>query len=421
MPYFAYTGRSASGDLVKGVGEGANSNAVADQLSAAGIVPLDITPSNAARSEVGGGNPPASAAPLPALFWPRRRVPHEEVLLFCRQLHTLLKSGVPILRGLAGLQESTRNPVFADVLRDLRESLESGRELSSSMQRHPRVFNPFFIAMVRVGETTGQLEGVFLRMFHHLEFEREIRGQVATALRYPIIVMVFIGAAIAIVNLFVIPQFAKVYANFNTELPLLTRVLIGFSNFTVSYGWAMLAMLVAAVFGIRWWLSTAGGRLRWDRWKLKIPIAGKIILKATLARFARSFALSGQSGVQITLGLRTVAPTVDNRYIESKIEQMRIGVERGDSVLRTASAAGVFTPVVLQMIAVGEESGAIDELMEEIGGLYQREVEYELKTLGSQVEPILIVALGALVLILALGVFLPIWDLGRAALGKGGG
>ncbi|MCE2946776.1 MAG: type II secretion system F family protein [bacterium] len=419
MPYFAYTGRSASGDLVRGVGEGVSSSAVADQLSAAGIIPLDITPSTAPRSEAGGGLS-RSAGPLSSVL-PGRRVPHEEVLLFCRQLHTLLKSGVPILRGLAGLQESTRNPVFADVLRDLRESLESGRELSTSMQRHPRVFNPFFIAMVRVGETTGQLENVFLRMFHHLEFEREIRGQVATALRYPIIVMVFIGAAIGIVNLFVIPQFAKVYANFNTELPLLTRVLIGFSNFTVSYWWVMLALLAAAVLGTRWWLSTAGGRLCWDRWKLRIPIAGKIILKATLARFARSFALSGQSGVQITLGLRTVAPTVDNKYIESKIEQMRIGVERGESVLRTASAAGVFTPVVLQMIAVGEESGAIDELMEEISGLYQREVEYELKTLGSQVEPILIVALGALVLLLALGVFLPIWDLGRAALGKGGG
>jgi MSHA biogenesis protein MshG len=420
VPYFTYTGRSASGDLVKGVGEGASSNAVADQLSAAGIIPLDITPSNAPSSEAGGGDPSSSAGALSSLL-PGRRVPHEEVLLFCRQLHTLLKSGVPILRGLAGLQESTRNPAFAAVLRDLRESLESGRELSSSMQRHPRVFNPFFIAMVRVGETTGQLEDVFLRMFRHLEFEREIRGQVATALRYPVIVMVFIGAAIGIVNLFVIPQFAKVYANFNTELPLLTRVLIGFSNFTVSYWWLMLALLAAAVFGTRWWLSTPDGRIRWDEWKLRIPIAGKIILKATLARFARSFALSGQSGVQVTLGLRTVAPTVDNKYIESKIEQMRIGVERGESVLRTASAAGVFTPVVLQMIAVGEESGAIDELMEEIGGLYQREVEYELKTLGSQVEPILIVALGALVLILALGVFLPIWDLGRAALGKSGG
>jgi len=411
MPYFSYTGRNASGERVQGTGEGATSNALADQLAAAGIIPLDITPSSA----------PEQGEQQGVLASFTQRIPLEEVLLFCRQIHTLLKAGIPILRGLAGLQESTRNPAFAAVLGDLRESLESGRELSTAMQRHSRVFNPFFIAMVRVGETTGQLENVFLRMFRHLEFEREIRTQVASALRYPLIVMVFIGAAICIVNLFVIPQFAKVYANFNTELPLLTRILIGFSNFMVAYWWALLAAVVATMFGVRAWLATAGGRLLWDKWKLRIPIAGKIILKATLARFGRSFALAGQSGLPITLGLRTVAPTVDNKYIESKIDQMRLGVERGESVLRTATAAGVFTPVVLQMIAVGEESGAVDDLMDEIGSLYQREVEYELKTLGSQIEPILIVALGALVLILALGVFLPIWDLGRAALGKGGG
>ena len=411
MPYFSYTGRNASGERVQGTGEGATSNALADQLAAAGIIPLDITPSSA----------PEQGEQQGVLASFTQRIPLEEVLLFCRQIHTLLKAGIPILRGLAGLQESTRNPAFAAVLGDVRESLESGRELSTAMQRHSRVFNPFFIAMVRVGETTGQLENVFLRMFRHLEFEREIRTQVASALRYPIIVMVFIGAAIAIVNLFVIPQFAKVYANFNTELPLLTRILIGFSNFMVAYWWVLLAALVATMFGVRAWLATAGGRLLWDKWKLRIPIAGKIILKATLARFGRSFALAGQSGLPITLGLRTVAPTVDNKYIESKIDQMRLGVERGESVLRTATAAGVFTPVVLQMIAVGEESGAVDDLMDEIGSLYQREVEYELKTLGSQIEPILIVALGALVLILALGVFMPIWDLGRAALGNSGG
>ena len=255
MPYFSYTGRNASGERVQGTGEGATSNALADQLAAAGIIPLDITPSSAPEQGEQQG--------VLAAF--TQRIPLEEVLLFCRQIHTLLKAGIPILRGLAGLQESTRNPAFAAVLGDLRESLESGRELSTAMQRHSRVFNPFFIAMVRVGETTGQLENVFLRMFRHLEFEREIRTQVASALRYPIIVMVFIGAAIAIVNLFVIPQFAKVYANFNTELPLLTRILIGFSNFMVAYWWALLAAVVATMFGVRAWLATAGGRLLWDK------------------------------------------------------------------------------------------------------------------------------------------------------------
>jgi MSHA biogenesis protein MshG len=165
--------------------------------------------------------------------------------------------------------------------------------------------------------------------------------------------------------------------------------------------------------GFRSWARSPAGKLQWDEIKLKIPIAGKIILKGTLARFARSFALASRSGVPVVQALTTVAMTVDNDFIARKIEKMREGVERGEAVLRTATTAGVFTPIVLQMIAVGEESGAIDDMMQEVADLYQRDVEYELKTLSSQIEPILIICLGAMVLVLALGVFLPIWDLGK--------
>jgi MSHA biogenesis protein MshG len=214
----------------------------------------------------------------------------------------------------------------------------------------------------------------------------------------------------------VIPAFAKVYAGFKTELPFLTKVLIGFSDFMVTTWWMLLVGLVVAVIGFRGWKNTADGRVAWDRIKLRIPIAGKIVLKATLARFARSLSLAIRSGVPIVQGLTLVSQTVDNAHVAKQIEQMREGVERGDSVLRTAARSGVFTPVVMQMIMVGEESGALDDMMQEIADMYQREVEYELKTLSAQIEPILIILLGVLVLILALGVFLPIWDLGSAAL-----
>jgi MSHA biogenesis protein MshG len=221
-----------------------------------------------------------------------------------------------------------------------------------------------------------------------------------------------------VINIFVIPAFAKVYKSFSTELPLMTRILIGFSNFTLDWWPVMLGALIAAVVFFRVWTRTVAGKLLWDELKLKFPIAGKIILKATLARFARSFALASRSGVPIVQALTNVAQTVDNDFIARKVEKMREGVERGESVLRTAVAAGVFTPVVLQMIAVGEESGAVDDMMQEVADLYQREVEYELKTLSSQIEPILIVVLGAMVLVLALGVFLPMWDLGKTMLKK---
>jgi MSHA biogenesis protein MshG len=270
--------------------------------------------------------------------------------------------------------------------------------------------------MVRVGEMTGRLEEVFLRLFDHLEFDRDMRERVKTAMRYPSFVVFAMVAAMAVVNIFVIPAFVGVFAKFHTELPLMTRILIGTSNFTVRYWPVLSAALVGAVWGFRAWTGTAKGRYQWDKLKLKIPVAGKIILKATLARFARSFSLSSRSGVPIVQALSVVAQTVDNAYLTARVEQMRDGVERGESILRTATATNVFTPIVLQMIAVGEESGSIDELMDEIAQMYEREVDYELKTLSAQIEPILIVFLGILVLILALGIFLPIWDLGRAAL-----
>jgi len=286
------------------------------------------------------------------------------------------------------------------------------------MQRQGNVFTPFYVAMVYVGETTGRLEEIFLRMFNHLEFQEAMRNQVKSALRYPVFVIGAMAVAIVIINLFVIPEFAKVYKGFNAELPTLTKVLIGFSSFMIATWPFLLAGLIGAVVGARSYLLTKTGRLAWDRFKLRIPIAGKIVLKATLARFARSFSLSMRSGVPVVQGLSLVAQTVDNSFVAEKVEKMREGVERGESVLRTAMHVDIFTPVVLQMLMVGEESGALDDMMEEIAEMYQREVEYELKTLGAQVEPILIICLGILVLILALGVFLPIWDLGQAALKK---
>jgi MSHA biogenesis protein MshG len=231
-----------------------------------------------------------------------------------------------------------------------------------------------------------------------------------------VFVLAAMAAAIVIVNLFVIPAFVKVFSGFHAELPVLTRALIAFSGFMVDFWPLLLALAAGAAAGFRAYTGTADGRYKWDKFKFRIPIAGKIIFKATLARFARSLALAFKSGIPVVQGLNVVGMVVDNEYMRTRIEQMRDGVERGESILRTAVTAGVFNPTVLQMIAVGEETGDMDGLMFEIAGLYEREVEYEVKTLSQQIEPVLIVALGGLVLVLALGIFLPIWDLGKAAL-----
>lgn len=406
MASFAYKGRDAAGKLIEGVLDGISPGSVADLLLGRGITPLSIEETRSGAKSIDLG------ANL-SLFKPK--VEHVDILLFSRQIHTLLKAGVPIMRALGGLQESATNPAMKAVIGDVKESLEAGRELSVSLSRHPEVFGSFYISMVRVGEATGLLDEIFLRLFDHMEFERYMREQVKSALRYPMFVVIAMAAAIVVVNLFVIPAFAKVFQGFGAELPFMTRILLGFSNFMVAWWPAMLGGLVVAIFAFRAWVATTGGRMQWEALILRFPIAGKIVSKAAMARFSRSFALSMRSGVPVMQALTNAAQTVDNSYIAAKIEGMRDTVERGESVLRAAISSHFFTPVVLQMISVGEESGALDDMLDEVGQMYQREVEYELKTLGQQIEPILIVCLGALVLVLALGIFLPMWDLGKVA------
>jgi MSHA biogenesis protein MshG len=412
MPHFTYKGRNAKGELVTGVLEDKDSGAVADQLVNSGISPVDIAPTSA-PSAVRHDNW------LARLTAPR--ITLDDRLLFSRQMYTLLKSGVPIMRALAGLQESAKSVTMAKVIQDLRASLDSGRDLNSSMRRHPEVFSQFFVSMVRVGEMSGSLEEIFLRLFNHLEFEKDMKERVQQALRYPAFVLAAMVIAIVIINLLVIPAFAKLFAGLKSELPPITQLLIQFSNFMLLYWPLLLGLAIAAVLGFRVYTATPGGRYNWDRLKLRLPLAGTIIEKVTLARFARSFAISLKSGMSMVQTLAVLSQVVDNAYIAQRIDQMRDGVERGESVLRTARTTGVFTPIVLQMIAVGEEAGAVDDLMSEVADMYQREIDYELKGLSANIEPIMITFLGALVLILALGVFLPIWDLGQAALGPKAG
>jgi len=272
--------------------------------------------------------------------------------------------------------------------------------------------------MIRVGEMTGRLDLIFMRLFEHLAFEKDMRAKIKAALRYPTFVVIALAAALVVINIMVIPAFAKVFNAFHTELPLMTRILIGFSNFCIDYWWAMLGGMIALVLGLRAFVGTPGGKLFWHQYKLRLPIVGSTINKATLARFSRAFSLALSSGLPVIQAFGVVSQVVDNAWMAVKLEQMRRGVERGESILRTAAAARIFTPIVLQMIAVGEESGSVDELLLEVAQMYEREVNYELDNLSARIEPILIVCLGVMVLVLALGIFLPIWDLSSAMLGK---
>jgi MSHA biogenesis protein MshG len=422
MSRYTYTAHGPHG-VIEGTSDAGSPALLASELQSRGLVPLKIKlsgpaapgqPKTAAGAAAGPTTGASEAMVLPAFLQPK--VGMMEVMLFSRQLYTLFKAGVPILRALAGLQETSQNPTLKAVLLDLRRSLDSGVELSASMAHHPKVFDNFYVSMMKVGEASGRLEEVFLRLAEHIEFELFMRQQVKSALRYPSFVIAAMVGAMAVINVMVIPSFAGVFKSLGADLPLPTKILVATSNFTINHGWSLLGVLVALGFALRHWKNTPEGRLEWDRWMLRLPLVGPIVTKASLARFTRAFSLSLRSGMPLERALIAVAHTADNAYLTQQIDSMREHIMRGEPLAQAAAGAGVFTPMVLQMIAIGDETGMVDELLEEVAELYSEDVKYALKTLSQQLEPILIVFMGGLVLVLALGVFLPMWNLGSAAM-----
>jgi MSHA biogenesis protein MshG len=407
VPAFRYRGRNQRGEVVKGRVEGATAEAVATQLFNSGVIPIDIVAARAddvmnvfegLRARLGGG-----------------QISLLDLALFSRQMYTLLKAGVPIMQSLRGLRDSTQNPALATVIGAIGENLDQGLDFNTALRRHPQVFSPLFVAMVQVGETTGNLAEAFQQLADHLEREKDTRDRIKSATRYPMFVMIAMVVAIFILNLFVIPAFAKIYGSFRIELPWATKLLIASSNFTVKYWYLVLGAMILATLAIRMYVQTTEGRYRWHRLKLRLPVTGKIVFQATLSRFARTLGIMMRAGVPLVQGMTVVSRAVDNDFIGERIVQMRDGIERGETIARTAAATGLFPSLVVQMISVGEDTGAVDELMFNVADYYEREVDYSIKNISDAIQPLLIVVLGVMVLILALGVFLPMWDLVQAA------
>lgn len=409
MATFKYQGRNSKGEAVDGQLVVASQSAAASELARQGITPIRIVE----QAEKAGQELSLNFEIFP------KKVTLDELIIFCRQMNALARAGIPIIRAMKGLAESTRSQKLKETLMDVANRLESGTNLASSMQAHPKVFSELFISMIHVGENTGQLEEAFHQLSENLELERDTRKRVKQATRYPTMVLSAIFIALFIVNLFVIPKFASVFKKFGADLPLPTQILVATSNFCLEYWWLIIGLVIAAFFGFRHWVQTEKGHYEWDRRKLNFPIVGILFEQITLSRFTRNFAMMLKAGMPITHALAIAAEAAGNRYIASRIVEMKNSIERGDSLLRSARNTEVFTPLVLQMISVGEETGSIDTLLDQVADFYDEEADYSLKRLAESIEPILIVVMGGIVLVLALGVFLPIWDLGSAAMGRG--
>jgi len=402
MAHFRFEARDSSGKKIEGTLEGPSRDGIAGQLLASGAIPIVIT-------EVAVASENSLEKKLNEFLAPKIEV--DDLMMFARQMASLMKAGVVVNKAAKGLAQSTRNLTMQKILFDIERTLNAGQTLTNALSRHRNVFGDLFISMVSVGENTGGMDLVFKQMSLYLGREKDTRRSISGALRYPMFVLIAISVAMVVLNIFVIPVFADMFRKFSASLPLPTKILIATSDFMINYWYVLLVLMIGSVVGWRHFIATEKGDLFWSEKKLKIPVVGSVLERALLSRFARTFALMTRAGVPLIQALELCARALDNASLAVKVRQMRTGVERGESLVRIASASGMFTPLVLQMIAVGEDTGQVDDLLDEVADFYDAEVEFELKSMAARIEPLLIVAMTGLVAILAMGIFLPLWDM----------
>ena len=411
MAIFSYTGRHVDGSKASGKIEAIGRNEVVLQLELQSIIPISIT---AHKAHTQTSQSPAVGDIKLSIF---QSVSLDEVIMLSRQLASLTRSGVPIVAALRGLSDTVKNPLVTTSLAGVADNLEKGQELSVSMAKYPKLFSDLYISMIRIGENTGRLDDAFTQMSNYLNLERKTLRNLKQATRYPLFVFAAIGIFMVIINLFVIPSFKDVFDTLGGQLPWQTVLLINISDFSLAYWPHMFAVMLTLLFLYYRWKKSPAGKLLWDEIKFKIPLVGGIFYRAVLARFSRTFSVVLSAGMPIEQGLTVVAKAVGNDFVGQKVDEMRIGIERGEGFTSAAKRTAMFSPLVMQMLSVGEETGKVDEMLSEVADFYEEEVEYKLLGLSSAIEPVLIIIIGALVLILALGVFLPLWELSSAVKG----
>ncbi len=405
MNSYRYEAVNEAGKTVSGRIDAESLDHANDLLGARGLTPLTMSDESAAASG-------RRWERLARLF---NTVHPEELILYTKQLATMLKAGIPILRVVDILEGQSENPRLKDICRQIGLDIRGGATLSRSLQRHPDVFSPLYSSMVLAGETSGALPQILQRLIYIISHEYQVRTEIRSVLQYPAIVLVSLVSAFVGLITFVIPQFAKVYRKVDIQLPFPTRVCLLLSRLFNEH-WALLLVGVGAVvIGLFLLLHTRGGRYVWDRVKLKIPLVGPVLLKAALSRFASIFSILQSSGVGILDSIQILSGTIGNAAISRELEGLQHHLEQGHGVARPLMAARYFTPMLINMVAVGEEAGNLDEMLREVSLHYDAEVEYATRRLTTAMGPVLIVAMAFLVGFFALAVYMPMWDLAKLA------
>ena len=396
---YVYKARDKAGKLAEGTVEAESTTLVANKLRQMGYVPIQID-----KKASGGMQKEIS------LFGPRKPK-LKDISIFSRQFATMINSGLSLLRSLYILQDQTENKAFAAVITEVRTDVEKGASLSQALAKHPKVFTKLYVSMVRAGEIGGVLDSVLLRLADTIEKQVELRGKVKSAMTYPVAVLALVLLIVAAMLLFIVPIFKDLYDGLGGTLPLPTRMLLAVSTIMTKFLPIVLVLVAVAVWLFRRWIKTDSGRMAFDSFKLRVPIFGGLVQKTALARFSLTLSALLRSGVPILESLEIVSDTVSNSVMASAIKDVQQAVKGGEAIHRPLANHKVFPPMVVQMMAVGEETGALDEMLEKIGEFYEQEVEATVDALTSLLEPLLIVVLGGAVGGMVVSLYMPMFNI----------
>lgn len=399
MGIYHYKARDQQGRAISGIMDAPSIEAVGDRLSELGYIPILLT-------EVKGKR----ATKFSQLFQLKKLKP-EDLIMFCYQFSTLFGAGIPILNALKTLSLQTKNRWLKEILEKTAKAIEEGSSLSEALARFPWAFPEIYVNMIKAGEVSGRLEEIFLRLAQLAEHEAETKNRLKAATRYPKMVLLTLTLALAIMLLFVIPRFAMMFSRFKIALPLPTRILIGLNHIIQNNWYIILICLLLPFIIFQIYVRTPQGRFTWDLLKIKIPLLGPLFLKVAMSRFTHIMGILNRSGIPIIENLALTAKTIGNAVISQGVEKIQEAAQQGKGLAEPMKQTNLFTPMVVQMIAVGENSGTLDEVLPKVTEFYDREVEYSTKNLSSIVEPILIFFLGIVILFFALAIFLPLWEL----------
>ena len=408
MSTFQYTATDRAAKIVRGSMEAADERTVVTWLRANGYYPIKI------------GQPGVAAEATPRLVrLPTRfsRGPStQDVLAFTQQLATLLEAGMELDRSLAILLDLTDNERFRSILRGVLADIQSGSSFADSLAKHPRLFSRLYVNMVKAGEASGVLEMILSRLAGFLERSKAVRDEVTSAMIYPLLLLLVGGTAVVVMMNFVIPRFAQIFADTKQLMPLPTRILLAISTFTTSYWWIFLGLIVVGWVALRAYLQTEEGRVRWDQWKLELPLLGSLIREIEVSRFARTFGTLLQSGVPVLPAVSIVKETITNRVIAGAMSRLQEGAKRGEGISGPLRATGAFPSFSIHMAKVGEETGKLEEMLIKVADTYDERVRRTVKRLTSLLEPVLILSLGAIVGFIVLSMLLAIFSINELPL-----